>query len=103
MSAPVRAPDLAELETLVVCTIEGSLARPAARLGISRPAVAKRIGNLEALAGRPLLDRNGRGVRLTDAGANLLAGSRSILHERDLLMSLLRDIRADGPPPIDGL
>jgi PAS domain S-box-containing protein len=99
----VRAPDISELETLVACAAEGSLAAAAARLGISRPAVAKRIGNLEALARRPLLDRNGRGVRLTDAGANLLAGSRSILHERDQLISLLREIREDTPPPIDGL
>jgi PAS domain S-box-containing protein len=99
----VRAPDISELETLVACAAEGSLAAAAERLGISRPAVAKRIGNLEALASRPLLDRNGRGVRLTDAGANLLAGSRSILRERDLLISLLREIREDTPPPIDGL
>jgi LysR family glycine cleavage system transcriptional activator len=57
MSAPVRSPDLAELDTLVVCAVEGSLAATAARLGISRPAVAKRIKNLEALVGRPLLHR----------------------------------------------
>jgi PAS domain S-box-containing protein len=103
VSAPVRAPDIAELETLVACAAEGSLVAAAARLGISRPAVAKRIGNLEALAGRPLLDRDGRGVRLTDAGATLLAGARRILDERDALLSLLSDIRGDGSPPIGGL
>jgi len=102
-SAPVRAPDIAELETLVICAAEGSLVAAAARLGISRPAVAKRITNLETLAGRPLLDRGGRGVRLTDAGATLLAGARRILHERDLLLSLLTEIRGEGPSPIAGL
>jgi len=102
-NAPVRAPDLAELETLVACAAEGSLVAAAARLQISRPAVAKRIKNLEALAGRPLLHRGGRGVRLTDAGATLLAGARRMLAERDVLVSVLSEIRGDGPSAIAGL
>ena len=102
-SPPIRAPDVRELETLVACGAEGSLSAAAARLGISRPAVAKRIKNLEALAGRALLHRGGRGVRLTDAGATLLAGARRILSERDLIVSLLGEIRGEGPSPISGL
>src|SRR5438270_4262781 len=102
-SPPIRAPDVGELETLVACGAGGSLSAAAAHLGISRPAVAKRIKNLEALAGRPLLHRGGRGVRLTDAGAALLAGARRILEERDLLVSLLGEIRGEGPSPIAGL
>jgi PAS domain S-box-containing protein len=100
---PLRAPDLAELETLVACAAEGSLVAAAARLGISRPAVSKRIGNLEALAGGALLHRGGRGVRLTDAGATLLAGARRVLDERDVLLGLLTEIRGQGPSPIAGL
>jgi PAS domain S-box-containing protein len=99
----VRAPDIAELETLVVCAAEGSLVGAAGRLGISRPAVAKRIGNLEALAGQALLHRGGRGVRLTDAGATLLAGARRMLDERDVLLSLMSEIRGEGPSAIAGL
>ncbi len=102
-TAPVRAPDIAELETLVACAAEGSFVAAAARLGISRPAVAKRIGNLEVLAGKPLVHRGGRGVRLSDAGATLLAGSRQMLDERDVLVGLLREIRGDGPSAIAGL
>lgn len=100
---PLRAPDLLELETLVACAAEGSLVAAAELLGISRPAVAKRIGNLEALAGRTLLHRGGRGVRLTDSGAVLLAGARRVLDERDVLVGLLTEIRGDGPSPIAGL
>jgi PAS domain S-box-containing protein len=100
---PVRAPDLAELETLVVCAAEGSLVAAAARLGISRPGVAKRIDNLEALAARPLLDRGARGVRLTDAGATLLAGARRVLDERDALLGTIAEIRGEGSSPIAGL
>lgn len=100
---PVRPPELAELETLVVCAAEGSLAAAAERLGISRPAVAKRIANLEAIAGAPLLHRGGRGVRLTDAGATLLTGARRMLDERDVLMRLLAEIRGEGRSQIAGL
>jgi PAS domain S-box-containing protein len=99
----VRAPDLAELETLVICAAEGSMVGAAARLGISRPAVAKRIRNLEALAGRPLLHRGARGVRLTDAGATLQASARRMLAERDVLANVLLEIRGDGPSAIAGL
>jgi PAS domain S-box-containing protein len=102
-SLPVRAPDLAELETLVACAAEGSLVAAGERLGISRPAVTKRIGNLEALAGRPLLHRGGRGVRLTDAGATLIAGARRLLDERDELFGLLTQIRGEDPSQIAGL
>jgi PAS domain S-box-containing protein len=103
LSEPVRAPDIAELETLVVCAAEGTLVATAARLGISRPAVAKRVRNLEAITGTPVLQRSGRGVRLTDAGATLLAGARRTLEERDLLMSLVAEIRGEGPSAIAGL
>ena len=102
-NSPIRAPDLTELETLVACAAEGSLVAAAARLGISRPAVAKRIKNLEALAGQSLLHRGGRGVRLTDAGATLLAGARRMLDERDLLVRLLNEMRGEGPSAISGL
>lgn len=103
MPQPIRAPELAELETLVVCAAEGSLAGAAERLGISRPAVAKRMRNLEALAGRPLLDRGARGVRLTGDGAALLAGARRVLDERDALMGTLTGLRAGGGPGLDGV
>ncbi len=100
---PIRAPELSELETLVVCATEGSLAGAAARLGISRPAVTKRIANLEALTDRALLHRGGRGVSLTDAGAALTAGARRMLDERDQLTGTIADIRGDGPSQIAGL
>jgi PAS domain S-box-containing protein len=100
---PLRSPALDELDTLVEAAAEGSLTAAAASLGISRPAVAKRIKNLEALAACPLLERSGRGVRLTDAGAALIAGATRILDERDVLLSLLTEIRGDGPSPMAGL
>lgn len=102
-SGPVRSPDIAELETLLACAADGSFAAAAIPLGISRPAVAKRIKNLEALAGRPLVVRDGRGVHLTDSGATLLASARRMLEERDVLVGVLTEIRGGGPSPIAGL
>jgi DNA-binding transcriptional LysR family regulator len=101
--APVRAPELAELETLVACATDGSFARAARRLEISRPAVVKRIGNLEALADRPLLHRSSAGVTLTDAGASILAAARRILEERDVLVDLVTEMRTGIPSSGEGL
>jgi len=99
----VRAPEMVELETLVTCAAEGSLSAAARKLGVSRPAVAKRVAHLEALAGRRLLNRNGRGVVLTEHGAVLLAGARGVLDERDVLMGVLAQMRGDSRPRLDGL
>jgi PAS domain S-box-containing protein len=102
-SRPIRSPELLELETFVTCATEGTFGAAADRLGVSRPAVSKRIVHLEALAGKQLFERQGRGVRLTDAGAALLAGSQRLLRERDVLVGLLAEIREDGPSQIAGL
>jgi len=100
---PIRSPELNELETLVVCATEGSFAAAARRLGVSRPAVTKRIDNLEAIAGRPLLHRAPAGVTLTDSGAAVLAGARRMLDDRDVLVGVLSEMRSGAPSGIAGL
>jgi DNA-binding transcriptional LysR family regulator len=67
----VRPPELSEALALVAAVEEGSLARAGARIGVSQPAMTKRIRALEALVGVPLLERSRRGVRPTDAGRRL--------------------------------
>ena len=47
----------------------GSLARVATELHLTPAAVSIQLKLLEAAAGAPLLEREGRGVRLTEAGA----------------------------------
>ena len=93
MSPPIRPPELSELETLTTCAAEGSLAAAAAQLGISRPAVAKRITSLEAIVGARLLHRDTRGVRLTEPGVLLVSHGRRLLAERDALMEEIAMIR----------
>src|SRR5215210_7790757 len=99
MSSPIRPPELSELETLAVCAAEGSLAAAAAVLGVSRPAVAKRVATLEVIVGTALLKRDTRGVRLTEDGAAVLAHARRLLAERDALMEAITTLRSDGRRP----
>jgi len=49
----------------------GSVTRAASLLGLTQPAVSKQIRALESAAGCALLERAGRGVTLTAAGASL--------------------------------
>jgi len=57
----------------------GSVSRAAAALSVAQPAVSRQIANLEEALGTPLFFRNGRGVQLTDAGAQLYAHTSEIL------------------------
>ena len=54
----------------------GSVSLAADEMHLTQPAVSIQIAALEASAGTPLLQRSGRGVRLTEAG-ELLAGYAS--------------------------
>jgi DNA-binding transcriptional LysR family regulator len=51
----------------------GSVSRAADEMHLTQPAVSIQIAALEESAGTPLLQRTGRGIRLTEAGV-LLAG-----------------------------
>ncbi len=57
----------------------GSVSRAAAALSVAQPAVSRQIANLEDALGTPLFFRNGRGVKLTDAGLQLYAHANDIL------------------------
>src|SRR5262245_51702088 len=60
-----------DLHVFMVVVEEGSLAKAAERLAISRPVVSKTIANLERLLGVRLLDRMPRGVEPTMFGGAL--------------------------------
>jgi DNA-binding transcriptional LysR family regulator len=62
----------------------GSLSAAAESLAYTQPAVSQQMAALEHRAGMPLLDRNTRGVRLTDAGQALLRHADVIVAEQTL-------------------
>ena len=96
---PIRPLDLTELQTLVVCADTGSFAAAGDQLGVSRVAVTKRITNLEALAGQSLLERNSRGVRLTESGARLCAHARVALRHSDEMTDFVAELRGEPTRP----
>jgi DNA-binding transcriptional LysR family regulator len=89
MAGPVRSPDIAELRAFCVAADLGSIGRAAISLGISQPALSKRLRALEAIAGVELLERSRAGVKLTDAGRNLYPEARRLLDQADVITDLL--------------
>ncbi|MEM8852105.1 MAG: LysR family transcriptional regulator [Pseudomonadota bacterium] len=69
----------------------GSVSRAAATLSVAQPAVSRQIANLEEGLGTPLFFRNGRGVKLTDAGAQLYGRASEILEAVRMAEQDVRD------------
>jgi Bacterial regulatory helix-turn-helix protein, lysR family len=57
-----------QLRALAAVQAAGSVTSAASRLHLTQPAVTLQLRNLQTLAGLPLLQRTGEGVKLTDAG-----------------------------------
>src|SRR6266540_6558410 len=64
---------LTQLKVLEAVARHGSVTEAAKELGYSQPAVSHHLGRLEAATGARVIQRVGRGIRLTPEGA-LLAG-----------------------------
>ena len=73
--------EIRSLEYFVQIADEGSITRTADKLGLAQPALTRRMQQLEAELGTPLLMRLPRGVRLTTAGRDFLEHARRIIHE----------------------
>ncbi|MGD0722285.1 MAG: transcriptional regulator GcvA [Roseiarcus sp.] len=75
MKAPTRLPSLNALRALESVSRHLSFARAADELFVTKAAVAQQVRQLEEEIGAPLVERAGRGLRLTEAG---LAGARDL-------------------------
>ncbi|GGO41944.1 transcriptional regulator CynR [Streptomyces lasiicapitis] len=94
-------PELRHLRYLLAVAEHANFTRAAEELRISQPTLSQQIRQLEKALGVQLLDRTGRTVRLTDAGAayvpfarralaDLAAGERAVLDVHDLSRGHLR-------------
>ncbi len=82
--------DLRQLRYFIAIAEAGSFSAASARLRIAQPALSQHVKAMEAEFGIPLLQRNPRGVALTEAGASLLARARIIEAEFQSLPDLVR-------------
>jgi DNA-binding transcriptional LysR family regulator len=73
--------DLRQIYAFAMVAEELHFGRAALRLGISQPPLSQQIKRLETFVGHVLLDRDTRAVRLTDAGATLLALAHKLLDD----------------------
>lgn len=74
-----RRIDLTSLQLFVAVCELGGIARAAQQEYIAASAVSKRLSDLEAAVGTPLLHRSRRGVTPTPAGESLLHHARAVL------------------------
>src|SRR5262245_9228850 len=88
----LRLRDLHVFVTVASC---GSMAKAAAKLGISTPTISEVIGNLEDGLGVQLLDRNSKGVDPTKHGHALLKRTRVIFDE---LKHSIKDLESLADP-----
>ena len=73
--------DLTHLRSLLAVSERGAIGGAAERLGISQPALTRRIHLLEGEFGAELVERSGRGIALTEMG-RLVVGESRVLVER---------------------
>ncbi|MEU1267968.1 LysR family transcriptional regulator [Streptomyces sp. NPDC005799] len=79
--------NLERLRTLDALARHGSVSGAAAGLHITTSAVSQQMAKLEREVGQRLLAKNGRGVRLTDAGRLLAEHAARILSQVELAQS----------------
>jgi DNA-binding transcriptional LysR family regulator len=75
--------DVARLRVLVAVARRGSLTAAAKELHYSQPSVSHHLARLEAETGAKLIQRAGRGIRLTEAGRLLAERAADIIGRLD--------------------
>jgi LysR family transcriptional regulator, nitrogen assimilation regulatory protein len=81
--------DARKLRYFVTVAQLGSFSEAARRLHIAQPALSRHVKDVEDSLGVALLVRDARGVKLTDAGEQLLAHALDVLHRLESLPRLV--------------
>jgi len=89
---------LRHLTCFVAVAQERTLARAAARLHVSQPAVSKTLSELERMAGRQLVERGRAGTQLTPAGEQFLQYAADATRAVDSAAAALSRAMAERPP-----
>ena len=81
-----RLPPLSSMEAFLEVARLGTVKAAASELGLSMPALSRRIQTLEHGVGRPLFDRHHQGLRLTEAGRRLHEELSPVLEELRIIL-----------------
>lgn len=85
--------ELRDLRTFVAVVEHGGFSAAARHLGTTQPTVSKSLGQLEHDCGFTLVDRLGKGIRVTAAGEIVYRRSQAILAEHQNLLGDLSDLK----------
>jgi DNA-binding transcriptional LysR family regulator len=89
-SARALALDANALDLFARIVEAGSFAQAARGLRLTRAAVSRRVGAIEATLGQPLFARTTRALALTEAGRRLAARARAVAEATDAARAALR-------------
>ncbi|MFD2677076.1 LysR family transcriptional regulator [Camelimonas lactis] len=89
----MRRDEIADLAAFVVVAEERSFTRAATRLGMAQSALSQIVRRIEERLGVRLLSRTTRSVAPTEAGERLIATLGPMLHDLDLAVASLGDLR----------
>lgn len=87
--------DLKQLEHFVAVNDKGSISRSAVAMNVSQPTISRHVSMLEQELGQRLLERTGRGVKLTDAGQALLIHAKVMLGAAAQARFEIKEMRSD--------
>jgi DNA-binding transcriptional LysR family regulator len=88
--------DLQQLRLFVLAAESKSFTKAAVALNVAQPTVSRVVKELEAAWGEQLFYRTGRGVELSEFGAQALLRSKALLHEAE---QASEELRAFGRSP----
>jgi DNA-binding transcriptional LysR family regulator len=86
---------LTGLQIFVRVVETGSFSRAAADLGLTQPTVTKHVSELERRLGARLLNRNSRGVGMTEIGSLYFQRCKQVLREFEATETIVSERRGD--------
>src|SRR5262245_20356865 len=89
--------EIRQIEAFVAIAETGSFTAAGERVNLTQSTISQQIKSLEEQLGEALFVRGGRGVRLTDAGEQLLPRARLVLDALDQIASVFR-VQGRTPP-----
>lgn len=84
------------LDSIVAAAESGSFSKAAKRLGVSTPALAKRIETFENEYDVVLFNRTRKGVFLTPAGASVVEDARALMRQTEGMLRRAKEQEAFG-------